>query len=243
MRYKLVISYRGTTYYGWQAQVEQQSIQTTIEQVLSTILNTPIKIYASGRTDAGVHAYGQVAHFDFGSIADLAKLQYGLNSLLPADIRIDQLTKVDDDFHARFSAVAKCYIYKINTGRPNPFTYQDELFTLVPLDLKVLKDAAKLFLGTHNFQDFTAKEEDNDNFVRRIDDISIITDGERITIKVRGSGFMRYQMRMMIGTLLEIAKGKLSSEFIKQHLDQNDRHVVAYKAPSHGLYLQEVIYE
>ena len=239
------VAYKGTNFIGWQVQPKGKSIQGIIEQKLSKILNTPTTIYASGRTDAGVHALGQTFHFEVFKDVDINKLRYSLNCLLPKDIHILSMQYVDDDFHARFSAKSKTYEYRIYLGEESPFNIEYVYTFLRPLDISRIQTALPKFLGQHDFKDFTSKEEDEDNFIRRIDfvDFKFDRNNKIATIKFKGNGFMRYQVRDMVGTLLAIGEGKESIDYITYHLKENKpREIVPYKAPSEGLYLLEVEY-
>ena len=163
-----ICSYQGTNYYGWQKQVGFISVQSTIEEVLSKIYDTPITIYGSGRTDAGVHALKQYFHFISDKEKDLKQLMYSMNRMLPEDIQILSLEKVDDDFHARYNAKRKIYEYDILLKNKEVFNYDLAYLYPMDLDIDLLKEALKLFEGEHNYQDFTSKEEDEDNFIRTI---------------------------------------------------------------------------
>ena len=243
MRIKALLSYKGTNYFGYQKQVDKVTVQGVIEEKLSQVLNGEVSIYASGRTDAGVHASGQVFHFDVDKEIDLGKLRYSLNKMLPNDIHIISLEYVDEDFHARFSLKDKNYIYKIIFKEKLPF--EDELVYCCPFptDVELFEKALMKFVGKHNFMDFTSKEEDEDMFVREITDISFSNEGEVLLISITGDGFMRYMIRMMVGTALAIAMGKEKLDYIDEHLDsKKERNVVSYKAPAQGLYLNRVEY-
>ena len=239
------VAYKGTNYIGWQVQPKGKSIQGVIEQKLSKILNTPTTIYASGRTDAGVHALGQTFHFEVFKDVELDKLKYSMNCLLPKDIHILSMEFVDDDFHARFSAKFKTYEYRIYLGEESPFN-TDYVYTFLrPLDLSRIQNGISLFLGKHDFKDFTSKEEDEDNYVRTITSVDYKYDRNTkiATFRFKGDGFMRYQIRDMVGTLIAVAEGRESLDYISYHLRDNKvREIVPYKAPSEGLYLVEVEY-
>ena len=243
MRLFACVSYKGTNYQGWQKQKSAPTVQSEIEKVLSKILNTEINIYASGRTDAGVHANHQYFHFDIDKDVDIDRLMYSTNCLLPKDIKINSLKRVDDDFHARFSAKKKEYKYIVNLKGNNPFNYELNAEMYLDVDDNLLKESLNLFIGEHNFQDFTSKEEDDNNFVRTIYSASFKRSGDQLVISFVGNGFMRYQIRDMVATALMVAANKESIEFIKQHLkDKKERDIVSYKAPAEGLYLEEVYY-
>ena len=238
-----ICSYKGTNYYGWQKQVGFISVQSKIEEVLSQIYDTPISITGSGRTDAGVHAYKQYFHFVTEKDKDLKQLTYAMNKMLPEDIHILSLEKVADDFHARYNAKRKIYEYDILLKNKEVFNYDLAYLYPMDLDIDLLKKALKLFEGEHNYQDFTSKEEDEGNFIRTIYSIEVNQDKDLIKIKFEGNGFMRYQIRNMVGSAIAVANKKEDISFIKYHLEGNKkREIIAYKAPAMGLYLVDVIY-
>ena len=238
-----ICSYKGTNYYGWQKQVGFISVQSKIEEVLSQIYDTAITITGSGRTDAGVHAYKQYFHFVTEKDKNLKQLAYAMNKMLPEDIHILSLEKVDDDFHARYSAKRKIYEYDILLKNKEVFNYDLAYLYPMDLDIDLLKDALKLFEGEHIYQDFTSKEEDEGNFVRTIYSIEVNKENDLVKIRFEGNGFMRYQIRNMVGSAIAVANKKEDISFIKYHLDGNKkREIIAYKAPAMGLYLVDVIY-
>ena len=238
-----VCTYKGTNYYGWQKQVGFTSVQSTIEECLSKVYDSPISIQGSGRTDAGVHAIRQYFHFVTDKEKDLNQLAYSLNKMLPDDIKIITFSLVDDDFHARYSAKQKIYEYHLLLTNKDTFNYDLAYVFPMKLDINLFKEALQLFKGTHNYQDFTSKEEDEGGFIRTIYDIDFTEAGQLIIVKFIGNGFMRYQIRNMIGSALSVATGKERIEFISKHLDNNDkRDIVSYKAPACGLYLVDVVY-
>ena len=242
MRYLVKVSYDGTRYGGWQIQPDAISIEEEIEKVLSKLLNTRVKIYGSGRTDAGVHAHGQTFHFDSPKELNIDKFRYSFNCLMPADIYALYIEKKSDDFHARYDAKSKRYNYLINIGEYDPFLDHHVYQLGRALDIDKMKGASKKFVGEHNFQNFTSKDEDQSNFVRNIYSIDISKDKNIIKLSFVGSGFMKYMVRMIVGTLIEIGLGRLDSSYIDENLDKNERKVTSYKAPSEGLYLEEVTY-
>ena len=245
MRYLAIVSYRGTSFCGWQKQSVSKlpSIEQTIEAVISRILDKDTKIYGSGRTDAGVHALGQTFHFDADKDLDLNRFMHSLNELLPNDIRILSLTKVNDDFHARFNATGKAYIYKIrNANVSDPFKADLEYTLSQKLDIEKMKKAALVFMGEHNFQNFTSKEEDDAKFTRKICKINIFSENNDIEISLTGNGFMRYMVRMIVGNIIQVGLGKLTVEDIRKNLENKVRKPSSFKAPAYGLYLKEVFY-
>ena len=238
-----ICSYKGTNYYGWQKQVGFISVQEKIEEVLSQIYDMPISILGSGRTDAGVHALKQYFHFEADKEKDLQQLMYAMNKMLPDDIMILSLKEVDPSFHARYSAKKKQYEYCIALTNKDPFNYERAYIYPMSLDLDLFKQAINLFVGKHNYQDFTSKEEDEGNFVREIYNIEVQQIDNLISVRFEGNGFMRYQIRNMVGAAIAVASKKENISFIKYHLgDKKNREIIAYKAPAVGLYLVDVIY-
>ena len=245
MRVLGIVSYKGTNYQGWQKQIETPTIQGTIESVLSQILNYEVNIQGSGRTDAGVHAQRQYFHFDLNKDFDLNRLRYSANCLLPKDIFINEFKVVDDDFHARYSAKGKIYSYLMRFGERNAFNYEFETNIPYEIDSNLLEKSLKQFEGEHNFQDFTSKEEDDDGFIRTVYqvDVSFIKQSNQCLVTFKGNGFMRYQIRNMIGTALAIAAKKEKEDYISYHLSNKEkREIVPYKAPPEGLFLVDVNY-
>ena len=243
MRILGVCSYKGTNYYGWQKQVGFVSVQSTIEEVLSKVYDSPINITGSGRTDAGVHAFKQYFHFDTEKEKDLKQLAYALNKMLPEDIKILSFEVVDDDFHSRYSAKRKIYEYRILLKNKDPFNNDKAYIYPMDLDVELLKNALNRFVGEHCYQDFTSKEEDEQNFVREIYSIALKQEDELIRIVFIGSGFMRYQIRNMVGAAMSVAIKKEDLSFIDKHLDSKNRDIISYKAPACGLYLAAVLYK
>ena len=239
-----ICSYKGTNYYGWQKQVGFVSVQSKIEEVLSKVYDTPINITGSGRTDAGVHALKQYFHYETTKEKDLKQLCYALNKMLPEDIKILSLEVVNDDFHARYSAKKKVYEFRIVLKNKDPF--QDELVLVYPMefDFNLFKKALDMFVGEHNYQDFTSKEEDEGGFVREIYKIKVEKNDNNISVRFEGNGFMRYQIRNMIGAAISVANKKEDISFIDYHLKEDkSREIISYKAPANGLYLVDVLYK
>ena len=244
MRVLGICSYKGTNYYGWQKQVGFVSVQSTIEEALSKVYDTPISITGSGRTDAGVHALRQYFHYDDPKEKDLNQLCYALNKMLPEDIKILSLEVVDNDFHSRYNAKKKIYEYRIVLKNKDPF--QDQLAFVYPMefDFDLFKSALFKFVGKHNYQDFTSKEEDEGGFVREIYSIDVNKDGNEIRVRFTGNGFMRYQIRNMIGAAISVANKKENLDFIDYHLKEDKkREIISYKSPANGLYLVDVLYK
>lgn len=243
MRYKALVSYDGSGYIGWQKQPKPNTIQETIETAMARMHRHPVNITASGRTDAGVHAIGQVFHFDSELDLDSDRWRMGLNTLLPKDIRIQHVEVVKDDFHARFHVRSKRYDYLITNEMENPFVdnYMAKIYPV--LDVPFMKECATIFLGTHDFTTFTSNKIDKrKNRVKTITRLEIIEEREHLRIIFEGNGFLRYMVRMLAQTLIEAGKHKLSKEQVQQMLDGKDKHLCHYKACANGLYLMEVHY-
>ena len=247
MRYLITFSYDGSKYKGYQKQPKEKTIQGELEKALKTINgHKKVCVYASGRTDAGVHAYNQKAHFDL-DIKHITpeKLKEGLNSLLPDDIYIKNAEIVNDDFHARFNVKAKEYIYMINMGEYSPIE-KDYIYQYnKKLDVVEMERALKYLEGTHNFKSFTKSDDEKDDYVRTIVQTNLIRNLKnvnKITLSFLGTGFMSYQVRNMIGTLIEIGEGKRKSEDIIDILAAEDRRKAGKTANPEGLYLKDVLY-
>lgn len=242
MRYLITFSYDGSKYFGYQKQKGVNSVQEDLEKVLSLINNKPVSVCASGRTDAGVHANGQCAHFDIDISITPDKLKNALNGLLNGNIYVKSVVEVPDTFHARFDVKQKEYIYKINTGEYSPI-YKDYIYQYCkPLDVDSMKTAIKSFEGEHNFKSFTKANVETNNFVRTIYSTAITKDNDIITIKFVGNGFMRYMVRNMVGFLIEIGEGKRNISDVNSVLLEEDRTKAGKTAPPEGLYLNKVTY-
>ncbi|MGI6193278.1 MAG: tRNA pseudouridine(38-40) synthase TruA [Christensenellales bacterium] len=241
-RIKLVIEYDGTNYAGWQRQENGVTVQQLIEENIQKVTGERVTLHGSGRTDSGVHALGQVAHFDTGARMPAEKFCYALNTGLPDDIRIIDSCEVSSDFHARFSAKRKHYRYAINNGAHASALYRNfELHVHKTLDVAAMKEAAKVLVGTHDFSAFKAVE-CKLNAVRTIYRSEISTDGNRITYDIEGNGFLYNMVRIIVGTLVEIGKGKLDASDMERILLSKDRSNAGPTAPAKGLTLVSVEY-
>ena len=246
MRYLITFSYDGSKFKGFQKQPRTKTVQGEIEKALKQINdNNDISIHGSGRTDAGVHALNQKAHFDLNLTITSDKLQKSLNSLTNEYIYIKKVEEVSEDFHARFNVKAKEYIYKINMGEYNPIE-KDYIYQYnKKLDLVSIERALKYLEGTHNFKSFCKADSSKEDFVRTIVQTNLIRnikDVNQVIISFLGTGFLRYQVRNMIGLLIEIGEGKRKSEDIMEILEAKDRTKSGITAPSEGLYLKDVYY-
>lgn len=246
MRYFMTFSYDGSKYKGYQKQPRVKTVQSEIEKALKQISdNERITISASGRTDAGVHALNQKAHFDLKKEIAPEKLRKAINSLIPSDIYIKEIVEVEPDFHARFNVKAKEYIYKINMGEYNPIE-KDYIYQYNRrLDIVEMERALKYLEGTHDYKSFTKADEEKEDFVRTIVQANLIRDVKNvnnITISFLGTGFLRYMVRNMVGCLIEIGEGKRKSEDIIKILEAKDRKKAGKIANPEGLYLKDVFY-
>ena len=246
MRYFITFSYDGSKYSGYQKQPKKKTIQGEIEKALKQLnAGKDVSLVATGRTDAGVHAYNQRAHFDLQTKITPDKIKLGLNSLIPDDIYVKKVFEIDEEFHARFNVKAKEYIYKINMGGYNPIE-KDYIYQYnKKLDISEMERALKYLEGTHNFKSFVKIDEEKDDYVRTIVQTSLVRDVKsvnQITISILGTGFMRYMVRNIVGMLIEIGEGKYKSEDIINILKAQDRTKAGLCAPACGLYLKDVYY-
>lgn len=240
MRYFMRFSYNGSKFNGFQKQVDKRTVQGDLESVLSKIFNENIRVVASGRTDAGVHAYNQCLHFDSSKEVDFDKLKFSLNSLLH-NIYVKELYSVPDDFHARYDCTKKEYIYKINVGEFDPI-YEEYIYQYnKSLDIEKMKDACMYLIGEHDFRSFTSLDYEK-NCVRTIYSIDISIENDIIYIDFVGNGFLKYMVRNLVGLLIEVGSNNRNVEDVKKILDSMDRKEAGICAPSMGLYLANVYY-
>lgn len=243
MRYKVTVSYNGANYCGWQTQHRNDSVQEAIEAVLTSMHRESVEIVASGRTDAKVHAFGQVFHVDSKLDISEKAMMTALNSQLPKDIRIQKVEIVDDEFHARFHAISKRYDYYLSKEMLNPFVHDFMAKYHGNLDVEAMQDCAKIFLGEHDFTSFTsAKIDPRKSRVKTITRFDVMEEGNTIRFILEGNSFLRYMVRMLVGTLIEVGKGKVSKDEVLAMLEGKDKHLCRFKAPAQGLYLVHVKY-
>ena len=244
MRYLMIFSYDGSKYYGYQKQPNKNSIQAEIEKVLTFInSNKKVNISASGRTDSGVHALNQMAHFDLDKDIAPEKIKNSVNKMLPSSIYIKDVIYVDNSFHARFNVIKKEYTYKINIGQYNPlecdYVYQYNKY----LDVNKMKEATNYFIGEHDFTSYTKGNVEKESFIRTMYSIEIIKVDNIINIIFCGSGFLRYMVRNMVGSLIEVGNGTREPKEIFGILKAKDRTKAGITAPASGLYLSNVFYK
>lgn len=242
-RYLIDFSYSGANFSGYQKQPGRRTVQDEIEKVLSSINNNnSVKLTSSGRTDALVNAIHQKAHFDLDKEIGAYKLNGALNSYLPDDIYVNSVTKVDNLFHARYMVKSKTYEYLINTGDYNPLLRTHVYQYCKPLNIRKMKKAVKYFIGKHDFTTFVSAEDKKQDKVREIYDASVDEKEGIIKITFKGSGFLKYQVRNMVGTLIKIGEEKVLPDIILSLLEKKDRKCAFLCAPAQGLTLTDVKY-
>ncbi len=242
-RYLLTVAYDGTAYCGWQAQKNGPSVQETLETALSRLLGTFIRVTGASRTDAGVHAQGQRAHFDADTGIPPEKLPFALNTMLPPDVRVTRGLLVPDTLHARFSVEQKTYTYRIHNA-PHASALYRNLTAHVPLHLddRLMHECAQALVGKHDFAAFCAAGGSAKTTVRRISEVSVSREGERVTLTVTGNAFLYNMVRIIAGTLIDIGYGKLPPDCLEKALSTLDRLDLGVTAPACGLELTEVRY-
>lgn len=246
-RYKAIISYDGHDFAGFQRQPHARSVQEEIEKTLTRInRGQAITIHGAGRTDSGVHALGQVIHFDLPQTRDEEKLRFALDTQTPEDIDFISVEAVDEDFHARYRPHSKTYEFLVDLGRPkNPMMRHYATHYPYPLDLSLIEQAIQKLEGTHDFTGFTASGTSVEDKVRTITEARMAFDPERrfLTFTFSGNGFLYKQIRNMVGTLLKIGNGRMPVEQIDRILAEKDRHLAGPTAAPNGLYLKEIHYD
>lgn len=243
MRYKVNLAYNGTNYVGFQKQKNGLAIQEVIEERLKIVLGSSISIVMASRTDSGVHAYGQVFHFDFDRKLEPYKLKGSLNALLPKDVHINQVEMVDDDFHARFDVVSKVYEYRINIGDKDIFLNDLSYYCPFELDLEAILKALPMFEGEHDFGSFnTCSYATHPNQVRNIYRFELQRQANQLIFEIEGNGFLRHMVRMIIGTMIDLGRGKKSLEDVKRMLDEPSKSHRRFNIDPHGLYLKTIYY-
>lgn len=242
--YRVVVHFDGTEYYGWQFQrPEYRTIQAELIRVLKIIAKKQVLVTGSSRTDAGVHSSGLTANFHLPITIEPESLRRALNSLLPKDIRIMECQLMDKAFNARFGAHSKTYVYRIFTGQvQSPFNQRFALHIPFPLDVKAMRKAARHFVGAKDFSSFTA-DEPGKKRAREVAMFKMQVKNEEITFSVRGKSFLRYMVRNMVGTLIDVGKGKIKADEIPAIFAAKDRRRAGQTAPAKGLTLVKVEYQ
>lgn len=241
--YKLTISYDGTRYQGWQRQATtDNTIQHILEWSIGKLVGYRVRVDGSGRTDAGVHARGQVASVQLSKLYDVEELKDSINRYLPEDIRIMKVELMKNGFHARKSAKGKKYEYYIDCReKPDVFSRRYCYHYPHKLDIEAMREAADYMIGPKNFTSFTDDSENKDP-VRRVTNIKIVSNGEKLRITYYGTGFMYHMVRIMTGTLLEVGTGEREASMIPVVIAAEDRSLAGFLAPARGLFLRKVYY-
>ena len=241
--YKIIVEYDGTNFVGWQQQENGKSIQAVLQDALFKLSGEKVSIFGAGRTDAGVHAYGQVASFTIYKKIEIDVIRDGLNQhLRPHPISVQKAELVDSEFHARFSAIKRCYEYKIINRRP-PLTININRAWCVykKINVEKIKTESSSFLGRHDLNAFRSAHCQSKSSLKTIEDIHIKHEGEQIIFNVCAKSFLHSQVRIMVGTLVDIAKGNINKT-ISDIINSKDREVAGQTAPAHGLYLKKIDY-
>ena len=250
MNYKLLIQYDGTDFHGWQVQENDRTIQGELERVIGMLEDAKVNVIGSGRTDAGVHAEGQVANVILNRRFTPDKLRSAINGNLWRDIRILKAETVADEFHARFSAKRKTYLYRVvNAPVMSPFWRRYAQHEHKPLDIPRMIEAGRLFLGEHDWTAFSSAHADGESRLRTVLDFSIDSRWDErasatmLEFRISANGFLRYMVRSMIGTLIEVGRGEKDSDTIQTAIITGDRSLAGKTASAHGLTLLKVDYD
>jgi tRNA pseudouridine38-40 synthase len=241
--YRMTLSYDGTDYLGWQIQPQGATIQSRLQEALTNIAGEPVSVVGAGRTDTGVHAHGQVAHFELPTPVPSAGILKGLNSMLPEDIRILDVEPAPPDFHARYSARSKTYRYCIDLAPiASPFRTRYTLHHPYPLALEALSQAAERFVGHHDFESFRASSCEAKTTKRDCTVSRFMEEGGELIYEIAANGFLHHMVRNIVGTLLEVGRGRLAPDDIDRLFEARDRREAGPTAPARGLHLIRVEY-
>lgn len=243
MRVCMVLEYDGTDYHGWQVQPGRPTIQASLERALETVLGEAVRVAAAGRTDAGVHARGQVAAFTTGRSPDLGSLERSLNALCGPEIAVRELREVAERFDPRRDARSRTYEYRIR-NRPvaSPFSRRYAWHVREPLDLASMSRAAAILVGEHDFSSFQAADCDAESPVRSVERSELERGGEEVVYRISANAFLRHMVRNVVGTLAEVGRGVRTAEDFESLLEARDRRLAGPTAPAHGLCLVSVEY-
>ena len=241
-RIKLTIAYDGTNYCGWQVQPNGITVEEVVNKALKKLTGEDIQVIGASRTDSGVHALGNVAVFDTHTTIPPERISYALNQRLPEDIVIVKSEEVAEDFHPRYCDCSKTYEYHILNMRI-PTKRLTNYFVSYDLDVEKMRKAAGYLIGEHDFVSFCNVRTDVEDTVRTVTELEILKDGEEITIRISGNGFLYNMVRIIVGTLIRVGRGFYEPEKVKEILEAKDRKAAGVTAPPHGLILAEIRYE
>ena len=243
MRIAAAVEYRGTHYHGWQRLKQDPSVQECVEDALSIVANHPVNVVCAGRTDAGVHALNQVIHFDTSAVREMHSWVFGANSNLPADVSLLWAKVVEEDFHARFSAVSRSYQYLILNRPSKPGLLQGQVsWEAKKLDLEAMNVAASELLGTHDFTSYRAQACQAKTAIREIQELRVDRCQDYVVVSVRANAFLYHMVRNIAGVLVAIGSGKEKPDWALKVLQAKDRSLAGVTAPAEGLYLTQVEY-
>jgi tRNA pseudouridine38-40 synthase len=250
MNFKLTIQYDGTDFHGWQMQAEQRTVQGELTRALSLIDGNPVVVHGSGRTDAGVHAEGQVANVQLQKQITVEKLRAAINGNVGKDVRVLEVQTVDDEFHARYSALEKTYIYRVVNGPVmSPFWLRYAHHDARAFDVERMSRCAELFMGTHDWTAFSSAQSDSETRERTITRLTVTSRWDDrgccslIEMSVSADGFLRYMVRSIAGSLMAVGRGEMAKEIVARLIDEGERSLAAATAPACGLSLVSVRYE
>lgn len=241
--HKITLMYKGTNFSGWQIQKNAVTVQEELEKAFSVILRQPIEIVGASRTDAGVHAENYVAHSFFDTDIDNERILLGVNAVLPDDIRVKSIENCAEDFHSRYCAKSKTYIYRIDASRYGDVFIRPYVWRFkYPLNYEEMEKCPKYFLGKHDFSAFMSKGGQAKTFERTIYECTISCENDLITIKIKGDGFLYNMVRIIAGTMLSVGRGYLNASDIPDIILSKERKKAGITAPPEGLMLYEIEY-
>lgn len=243
MRFMIRVAYDGTQYCGWQVQPNLRTVEGELNAALTKLLNKPTEVIGASRTDAGVHAQGNVAVFDADTTIPAEKFKYALNNLLPEDVVVIESSQVEDDFHPRHCDCVKTYQYRIlNSELPDPNRRHNTYFYRGKLDMEAMKEAGKYIIGEHDFICFMASGSQVKDTVRTVYSLDLDRNDDVITMTITGNGFLYNMVRIIAGTLVAVGQGKIAPEALQSIIESKDRANAGQTAPAKGLTLKEIKY-
>ena len=243
-RFKLTVAYDGTDYCGWQIQPNGITVEEVLNRKLSELTGEKITVIGASRTDSGVHAMGNVAVFNSDTSIPAERIAYALNRNLPEDIVVVKSEEVPLDWHPRYQDTVKTYEYRIlNREMPDPIRRRDTFFVSYPLDIGKMQEAAEYLRGRHDFKSFCNIKTDVEDTVRTIYDLDVLRDGDLITIRISGNGFLYNMVRIIVGTLIRVGRGFYPPTRVKEILDAENRETAGATAPPQGLVLVKIVYK
>lgn len=240
----MTVAYDGTNFHGWQLQGDTRTVEYELNKALTTLLKMETAVTGASRTDAGVHALGNIAVFDCTSQIPAEKFAYALNTILPNDVKIQRSCEVDGEFHPRHCDCVKTYEYRIySAAHPIPTKDRYALYTYLKLDIDKMREAGSYLIGEHDFKSFASVHTQASITVRKIYGLQVLTESDNIVIRVTGNGFLYNMVRIIAGTLLEVGSGKYEPSYVKEMLLETNRCVAGPTAPPQGLTLVKIEYE